>query len=1082
MVILSGRLGPVYPLLENFHSSRLTGNGTSPQPFSATMWGNIAKAAQGVVQKVKAFQNEIEASLDEAVGAEDSFNLSPAAADATSSAPPPQSPNASMAATSSDAQAALGGNVAKTLLADRYDDVSLESPLPAEKQPASGASEVGKSEPAASAPTAPAPAVPPAATPTPTHAATPTAAVAATTTDAAAKTKKVADDMGAELIKTRATLQAAEAEAKRLSEASAKSQKTASAELVAKDKEIAKLGESKAQLTQVVEETQSMLKKTEADLRAANKNLAALQAVNQSFTNKLTALEGQMAVKVDEMAAQSSQIATQKRSLEASMSVTTDLRRDIAELKASAASLSPRAAESAENSARLQELIDEVQAARQKIVSLEAELEAEKKTLAAHTARKSLTPVDEKTSAGGGSKSEQSAKAEVSALRKKVAELEKTTKDAVSLRDRVRDLQAELDAARKTQAKDKQDAAAVEARAQGLQKTLDEANAAASTKSDSSSSQVVALQTQVAALQQSLDEANAAASTKSDSSSSQVVALQTQVAALQQSLDEAKQDDASKQASAAEHAAAHAAELAKMQEVIKDRERALESAALKMAETHRQLEEASKKLADLHTEMAEKDANIRELATSTIGESDARRQVAQYLEQLKVQNERLASFELEGQTLSKKQGEMEKLVRKTNLEMKAKDKEIAKLGESKAQLSKVIEEMQEALRKNESDVSSSHKSLSAMQAVSQASTDKLAKLEAEVVTKADEILSQKRALESAWAEANELKRGIAEMRAERDDLKRQIGEGTSRVIETESSVRDIATREAVLRATNKQLQDGMQRQMQESSSREERLRDEVNEMRKRWQEAITSREALATEMGCATAPLLRQISALQDSLRVRGESWQSIESTLSERALRAESAAEVIEHKRSMMEEQLTACKQQLSITATRLQDAQQLLHLAEAQVDRMRRAEASSIETAAELEARLSLESGQRQSLQASLRELEVRHKLDTAELRDSLDAALKQAEAHARFKADCESLQQQLEAERSKGSPGGFSATGGVGAVSRSKQQIEQDAGDLSPSKPAINMAEVLPSEFPVPASSFSINISLPPTQTLT
>ena len=152
-------------------------------------------------------------------------------------------------------------------------------------------------------------------------------------------------------------------------------------------------------------------------------------------------------------------------------------------------------------------------------------------------------------------------------------------------------------------------------------------------------------------------------------------------------------------------------------------------------------------------------------------------------------------------------------MRKTKGEVKAKEGEIAKLKERQAELVKAIEEMQDLVRKNESEASSATKSLSAMQAVSQASTDKLARLEAEIATKVDEIASQRRALDGAWAETNELKRTVAELRADRDDLRRQIGEGTSRVMETESSRRDIEQREAVLRATNKQLQDSLQRQV-----------------------------------------------------------------------------------------------------------------------------------------------------------------------------------------------------------------------------------------------------------------------------
>lgn len=952
------------------------------------MWGNITKSIGNVVDRVKTFQTDLEHQLDTAVGADDTFSLSqlsPVEAETEEGLPEPQSPSPGAPALQAPGYAAQTLSSSDTF---RLEDVSLESPQPASQKKS-------KEKAAAPPPTS-------AHVPIPTPATTPT--LLDRSTDPAGKEE-------GKLARVSAALKAAEADVKRLSESNAKTQKAAAAELQAKEKEVVKLSESKAQLTKVVEETQALLKKTEAELRVSNKNLSALQAVNQSFTDKLAALEGQLKAKVEELTSQSAQIANQKRSLDSYMAAANSGSAR-AELRASASNNPKKVAE------QDSPLLEEVRAARQKIIDLEMELETERKTLSSHVARKS--PEGGKAAAGGGPKGEGKQREEASILRKRVADLEKNLQDASTLREQVKGLETALDNARKSETKSKLDVALVEAKVQTLQKSLDD------TAVCSISSESVA--------------------------SSQLKALQEQVAALQASLESTKQELVVQQAAYMGTEAAHSADLAKVQEVVKERERALESAALKMAETHQQLEEANKRISDLRSEMTEKDANIRELATSTIGESDAKRQVAQYLEQLKVQNERLASYEAEGQTLAKKQSEMEKLVRKTNQEMKGKDKEIAKLNESKAQLNKVIEEMQEALRKNESDVSSTHKSLSAMQAVSQASTDKLAKLEAEVATKADEISSQKRALESSWAEANELKRGIAEMRAERDDLKRQIGEGTSKVIETESSVRDIATREAVLRATNKQLQDGMQRQMQESSSREERLRDEVNEMRKRWQEAITSREALATEMGGATAPLLRQISALQDSLRVRGESWQAIESSLSERALRAESAAEVTEHKRSTMEEQLTACKHQLSITATRLQDAQQLLHSTETQVDRMRRAEASSIEATTELEARLSLESGQRQSLQASLRELEVRHKLEIAELEDE------RARQVGLLKVDTENLQRQLEAAiKDKGS-GAASASRNVAA------QMEQDANELSPIKPTITMAEVLPSKLTI------------------
>ena len=116
----------------------------------------------------------------------------------------------------------------------------------------------------------------------------------------------------------------------------------------------------------------------------------------------------------------------------------------------------------------------------------------------------------------------------------------------------------------------------------------------------------------------------------------------------------------------------------------------------------------------------------------------------------------------------------------------------------------------------------------------------------------------------------------------------------------------------MLRATNSQLQDSLQRHMSESSAREERLREELGETRKRWQDAVTSREALSAEMTTSAAPLLQQISSLQDLLRSKSEGWNTVESSLSERAIKAEGACEVSGHKREIAEERASSLQLQL--------------------------------------------------------------------------------------------------------------------------------------------------------------------------
>ena len=456
----------------------------------------------------------------------------------------------------------------------------------------------------------------------------------------------------------------------------------------------------------------------------------------------------------------------------------------------------------------------------------------------------------------------------------------------------------------------------------------------------------------------------------------------------------------------------------KMSEIVVERERALETYAIKMSETHKQLEIAQRRILDLSAEMTEKDTRLRQTQINAAGDGELKKQLIRAQEIMKEKEERLAAFEQEGQNLAKKQSEMEKVVRTTKADVKKRDVEIAKLKESKEQLVKAIEEMQDLVRKNELEASSAVKSLSAMQAVSQASTDKLSRLEGDIGSKADELASQRKAMEAAWAENNESKRLVAELKADRDDLRRQIGLGTSKVMETESSRRDIEQREAVLRATNKQLQDSLQRQMQESGIREERLRDEVGEMRKRWQEAITSRETLSSELGSATAPLLRQISSMQDSMRMKGESWQAVEASLSERALRAESVAEIAELKKVVLEEQTNDLKLQIGLIGTRLQESLTAAQIAESALEKLKKSETALADKVIELESRLALEVGQKQSFQSSLRELELRHKIDQQDAKNAADLIAQQGEGQLHLlKAEAQSLKDQLETER-KGS----------------------------------------------------------------
>ena len=69
----------------------------------------------------------------------------------------------------------------------------------------------------------------------------------------------------------------------------------------------------------------------------------------------------------------------------------------------------------------------------------------------------------------------------------------------------------------------------------------------------------------------------------------------------------------------------------------------------------------------------------------------------------------------------------------------------------------------------------------------------------------------------------------------------------------------------------------------QASLREDALRSELADMRRRWQDATSRSEGIAAHVHESTAPLLRQIRALQEEGRHRAAAWASAEAALNER-------------------------------------------------------------------------------------------------------------------------------------------------------------------------------------------------------
>lgn len=105
-------------------------------------------------------------------------------------------------------------------------------------------------------------------------------------------------------------------------------------------------------------------------------------------------------------------------------------------------------------------------------------------------------------------------------------------------------------------------------------------------------------------------------------------------------------------------------------------------------------------------------------------------------------------------------------------------------------------------------------------------------------------------------------------------------------------------------------------QEREANAREDALRNEMEELRKRWQDAVRRADVLTMDAQNSTAPLVRQLESTERSMRVRASTAAELE-----QKLRKDLEEKIVEHDAIMREKnELTS---QVMILSRKLHDAQ---------------------------------------------------------------------------------------------------------------------------------------------------------------
>jgi len=334
----------------------------------------------------------------------------------------------------------------------------------------------------------------------------------------------------------------------------------------------------------------------------------------------------------------------------------------------------------------------------------------------------------------------------------------------------------------------------------------------------------------------------------------------------------------------------------------------------------------------------------------------------------------------EGQALAKKQSVMERAVRDATAETRALTEAVQQETHKKEAALHKIREL-EAQCKNLKDFLAS-----ARKGESQAGKleNGLLSARADAEEKANTILSLQQRLKEFAADSKDLQQ---EINATRKSAAHEVQhEKTSMRREHNDLIGDL---EQKLRTTER-----------EAGVREDALRHEISEIRKRWQDAVRRADALSMDIQSSTAPLLRQLESIERQSRLRATNAAELESRLRSDLEEATIQNESF-HKES------SEFKSKLSRLERSIKDRGQELSRAESTLEE----QANDLETLRRQEEKLKSEAATRQTQYERVERLANE---GVARVRSEMSQTVTDSEE--RYRGQIDKLQSELTIETEK------------------------------------------------------------------
>mmetsp|Transcript_4552 Transcript_4552/g.7891 ORF Transcript_4552/g.7891 Transcript_4552/m.7891 type:complete len:1010 (-) Transcript_4552:2887-5916(-) len=340
-------------------------------------------------------------------------------------------------------------------------------------------------------------------------------------------------------------------------------------------------------------------------------------------------------------------------------------------------------------------------------------------------------------------------------------------------------------------------------------------------------------------------------------------------------------------------------ELDYLRGALLERERQLESSIQRSTELFQEsdtLREAVEKLTNelKHLKEAESRREVQEnsrkqdvkVLQDTLRKAEKRsRTMEEKLQQSEAKAEGLLQ---EGMALSKKQGTLEATLRKMREEKRSleadRDKFKLQAENSEVQIAKLKEDLKnldQSRKRSEASMAEIHSSSAGAEKRYLDAVSELEKAQAKT-------LNLQSSLDEAWKETTEYKREVATLqqelgtaRLEQEQLRHQLAEQIN-----STQVRN--DRASAMEQSVAEIRQAMMEQGTESNFTEESLRREIKTLKRQLQMADKRNEELVSSSALATAPLLRQIEALDSINQKQKSSYESSQSTIMARVVAAE--------------------------------------------------------------------------------------------------------------------------------------------------------------------------------------------------